>query len=107
MADLEDEDPTVRRMRLEAILLLAKSPLSLRKLAQMAHLADATEARTLVRQLNRTYDEYGRAVRVEQVAGGYRMLTRPALSPLNRGKTILYFCRPRVTLAQTGRWTIS
>ncbi len=39
-------------MRLEAVLLLAKTPLNPRKLSQLAHLADATEARTLVRQLN-------------------------------------------------------
>ena len=68
-------------MRLEAVLLLAKTPLSLRKLCQMAHLADATEARTLIRQLNTTLEEYGRAIRVEQVAGGYRLMTRSALSP--------------------------
>ena len=68
-------------MRLEAVLLLAKTPLSLRKLCQMAHLADATEARTLIRELNTTFEEYGRAIRVEQVAGGYRLMTRSALSP--------------------------
>ncbi|MDA8967740.1 SMC-Scp complex subunit ScpB [bacterium] len=68
-------------MRLEAVLLLAKTPLSLRKLCQMAHLADATEARTLIRQLNTVFEEYGRAIRVEQVAGGYRLMTRSALSP--------------------------
>nr|WP_271878184.1 SMC-Scp complex subunit ScpB [Rubripirellula sp.] len=47
----------------------------------MAHLADATEARTLIRQLNSTFEEYGRAIRVEQIAGGYRLMTRSALSP--------------------------
>jgi segregation and condensation protein B len=68
-------------MRLEAVLLVAKGPLTTRKLAQLAHLADGTEARTLVRQLNRIYDECGRAVRIEKVAGGFRMLTRPAYAP--------------------------
>ena len=77
----EATDPRLSRMRLEAVLLLAKTPLSLRKLCQMAHLADATEARTLIRQLNITFEEYGRAIRVEQVAGGYRLMTRSALSP--------------------------
>ncbi len=76
-----EEDPSIRRMRLEAVLLLAKSPLSTRKLAQMAHLADGTEARTLVRHLNKVYDEHGRSIRIEQVAGGYRMLTRAAYAP--------------------------
>ncbi len=76
-----EAEPRVRQMRLEAVLLLAKTPLNPRKLSQLAHLADATEARTLVRQLNRTYESFGRAMRVEQVAGGYRLLTRPALAP--------------------------
>lgn len=78
---VEEEDPQTRRMRAEAVLLMSKAPLSPRKLAQLAHLADATEARTLVRQLNQIYDALGRALRVEQVAGGYRLLTRPELAP--------------------------
>ena len=77
----EDDSPGLRRQRVEAVLLLSKSPLSPRKLSQLAHLADATEARTLVRELNQVYDEHHRAVRVEQVAGGYRLLTRPSLAP--------------------------
>ena len=76
----EDDSPGLRRQRVEAVLLLSKSPLSPRKLSQLAHLADATEARTLVRELNQVYDEHHRAVRVEQVAGGYRLLTRPSVS---------------------------
>jgi segregation and condensation protein B len=77
----EEEDPVLRRMRVEAVLLLAKSPLSTRKLAALAELADATEARTWVRQLNQLYDERGRAIRIEQVAGGFRLLTRSAYAP--------------------------
>ena len=79
--DEDDEDVEARRMRLEAVLLLAKSPLSTRKLAQLARLDDGTEARTMVRELNRLYDSLGRAVRVESVAGGYRLMTRPAVAP--------------------------
>ena len=40
-----------RRSRLEAVLFLAREPLSLRKLAQLANLADGTEARTLLARL--------------------------------------------------------
>ncbi len=76
-----DEDPVVRRMRLEAVLLVAKTPLTTRKLAQLALLADGTEARTLVRRLNRIYDDLGRSVRIEHVAGGFRLLTRAAYAP--------------------------
>lgn len=63
--------------RLEAIFLLAREPLTSRKLSQFANLADATEARTLIRQLNERYDRRGRAFRVVEVAGGYQLLTRP------------------------------
>ncbi len=76
-----DDDPRQRQMRVEAVLLVAKGPLSTRKLAQLAHLADGTEARTLLRRLNKLYDDLGRSVRIEQVAGGYRMLTRAAYAP--------------------------
>ena len=77
----ENETPSLRRQRAEAVLLLSKTPVSPRKLSQLAHLADATEARTLVRELNQLYDDQHRAIRIEQVAGGYQMLTRPALAP--------------------------
>jgi segregation and condensation protein B len=72
---------TARRSRLEAVLFLAGEPLSLRKLAQSANLTDATEARTLLGQLRRLYNERGSAFQVEQVAGGYQLLTRPKFAP--------------------------
>jgi segregation and condensation protein B len=66
--------------RLEAVMLLADVPLAARKLAQFAGLADGTLARTLIRQLNQYYDQAGTAFRVEEVAGGYQLLTRPKFS---------------------------
>jgi segregation and condensation protein B len=62
--------------RLEAVLLLSREPLNSRKLSQYAELADGTEARTLIRRLNEHYDEVGRAFRIEEVAGGYQLLSR-------------------------------
>lgn len=70
-----------RLRRTEAVLLLCREPLPNRKLAQLADLADATEARTLVRQLNENYDQTGRAFRAEEVAGGWMLLTRPQFAP--------------------------
>jgi len=67
--------------RLEAVLLLAREPVNSRKLAQFANLADGTLARTLVRRLNERYDAAGRAFRVEQVAGGFQLLTRRKFAP--------------------------
>jgi segregation and condensation protein B len=40
-------------------------------------LADGTEARTLIRRLNRWYDESGGAFRAEELAGGFQLLSRP------------------------------
>jgi len=74
-------DQTTELARLEAVLFLAREPLSSRKLSQYANLADGTQARTLIRRLNAQYDALGRAFRVEQVAGGYQLLTRPKLAP--------------------------
>lgn len=67
------EDPL---SRLEAVLLLAREPLNSRKLSQYAGLDDGTQARTLLRQLNEWYDQAGRAFRIEEVAGGYQLLSR-------------------------------
>jgi segregation and condensation protein B len=59
------------------MLFLSRQPLGSRKLAQLAGLADGTLARTLVRKLNQRYDSEGNAFRVEEVAGGFQLLTRP------------------------------
>ncbi|MBL8888399.1 MAG: SMC-Scp complex subunit ScpB [Planctomycetaceae bacterium] len=65
------------RQRVEAVLWIAKEPLGARKLAEFAGLEDATRVRTIVNQLNETYDRKGRAFQIRTVAGGYQMLTRP------------------------------
>jgi len=67
--------------RLEAVLLVAQEPLSSRRLAQLASLADGTKACTLVRALNQRYDREGSAFRVEEVAGGLQLLSRPQFAP--------------------------
>ena len=68
---------TERLARLETVLFLAKEPLGTRKLAELADLADGTEARTLVRKLNRLHDEEGCAFRAVEVAGGFQFVSRP------------------------------
>ena len=65
-----------RRLRLQAVLFLAREPLNTRKLSQLANLADGTEARTLVNRLNEQYDAAERAFRIEEVAGGMQLRTR-------------------------------
>jgi segregation and condensation protein B len=61
----------------EAALLAADEPLTPRKLALAAGLADGNAARRLARRLQELYDKDGTAFQVEEVAGGLQMLTRP------------------------------
>ncbi len=78
------DGPTARSAalaRLEAVLFLAREPQASRKLAQLAGLADGTKTRTLVRALNRLYDAEGSAFRVEEVAGGFQLMSRPKFAP--------------------------
>jgi segregation and condensation protein B len=65
----------------EAALLAADEPLTLRRLAAVAGLADASEARRLVERLRTLYDQDGTAFQVEELAGGFQLLTRPAYHP--------------------------
>src|SRR5205807_9731404 len=60
-----------------AVLLVSDVPLSPRRLAQLATLADATEARTQINRLNAAYEQAGTPFRVERVAAGYRLFTLP------------------------------
>jgi segregation and condensation protein B len=67
--------------RVEAALFLADEPLTPRRLAAAAGLADGTQARRLVRKLQAFYDQDGTAFQVEELAGGYQLLTRPEYHP--------------------------
>src|SRR5262249_15704451 len=52
-----------------------------RRLASVARLADAAEARRLVRRLQALYRRDGSAFQVDEAAGGYQLLTRPEFHP--------------------------
>jgi segregation and condensation protein B len=67
--------------RVEAVLFLAREPLTTRRIAKLARLDDGSRARALVRDLRRLQEAAGSAVRVEQIAGGFQLLTRAAFGP--------------------------
>src|SRR5262249_27459723 len=71
----------VRLAALEAVLLAADEPLNARKLAAVVGLQDGTEARRLVRKLQGYYDQDGTAFQLEELAGGFQLLTRPEYHP--------------------------
>ena len=68
--------PTARQI-LEALLFASDDPLALDRMAECAGLDGAAEARALLEDLRRDYEATGRAFSLEEVAGGWQLLTRP------------------------------
>ena len=90
--------------QLEAVLLLAREPLTTRKLAKLAKLADGTEARTLLKELQRRYDGRASAMQLVEVAGGVRLMTRPQLADWIRR---LHGCGDPLSLTSPALETLS
>lgn len=67
---------TPKMARLESVLFVADEPQSIKRLVQLATLADVDEAQELIDRLNLAYDASGSTFRVERVATGLRLLTR-------------------------------
>ncbi|MBC7822222.1 MAG: SMC-Scp complex subunit ScpB [Planctomycetaceae bacterium] len=67
---------TPKMARLEAVLFVADEPLPIKRLVQLATLADADEAQTLIDRLNCAFDASDSTFRIEPVATGVRLLTR-------------------------------
>jgi segregation and condensation protein B len=70
-----------RLAQVEAVLLAADEPLTARRLATVAGLKDAVEVRRCLRRLQELYEQDGTAFQVEEVAGGFQLLTRPEFHP--------------------------
>lgn len=84
IAEPSSADPLARDHRLawlEAVLLAADEPLTGRRLATLAGLADAAEVRSLIERLRELYDSDGTAFQVAEIAGGYQLLTREVYHP--------------------------
>lgn len=70
-----------RRRIVEALLLASAEPLAVQRLAAVLPEASVRSIREDVEVLNRAYDAEGRAFRIEEVAGGYQLRTRPEFAP--------------------------
>ena len=80
-SQLAPVDESEKLRQVEAVIFLSPEGISSRKVAKLVGLADATEARTLIRKLNLNYELGGRSYRIEEVAGGFAILTRPNFAP--------------------------
>jgi len=70
-----------RLAQVEAALMAADEPLTLRKLTAAAGLSDGAQTRKLVQRLRALYEQDGSAFQVEELAGGFQLLTRPEYHP--------------------------
>ena len=65
----------------EALLFASDAPLEPERIREVLDLGSVDDARALVDELRTRYDETSRALSITEVAGGYRMVTRPDLAP--------------------------
>jgi segregation and condensation protein B len=74
-----------RLASIEAALLAADEPLNARRLAAIAGIKHAAEAKRLVHKLRDFYEQDRSAFQVEELAGGFQLLTRPQYHPFLAG----------------------
>jgi segregation and condensation protein B len=65
----------------EGLLFASDTPLEAERIREVLDLPGAEDARALVATLRDRYEREGHALQVAEVAGGYRMVTRPELAP--------------------------
>lgn len=88
----------------EALLFASDAPLEAERIREVLELPSTDEARELVRELTVRYEGEARTLQILEVAGGYRMVTRPEVAPwlvrLARARTRVRLSRPALeTLA--------
>jgi segregation and condensation protein B len=65
----------------EALLFASDSPLEAARIREVVDLESEADARALVDELRGRYDAADSALTVTEVAGGFRMVTRPEIAP--------------------------
>jgi segregation and condensation protein B len=80
--EAEEEDASaaeavVDQAMLEAMLFSTHHPLTGQRLGELLNVKSQKALKRAVQELNRQYEEGGRTFRIEQVAGGYQMLSLP------------------------------
>src|SRR5687768_6241830 len=76
-ADAASSEVQVDLRVMEALLFSTHHPLTAGRLAELLELESTKPVRRAIRELNEQYITTDRSFRVEQVAGGYQMLTLP------------------------------
>ena len=66
---------------IEALLFVFSEPVALKRLSDVIQVLGINEIRQMIEQLNSEYDAAGRAFHIQEVAGGYQLVTDEQLSP--------------------------
>lgn len=88
----------------EAILFAADAPLPASKIAEIAGAGNARNLKKHIASLNEAYEQRGAAFRIEEIAGGYQMLTLPAY---NEWVSKLLRARQETKLSQAALETLA
>ena len=79
------------KQQVEALLFASEEPLSLRKLGSLLEEVDSSDIKKVIEELKSEYEASDRAWRMEEVAGGFQLLTRPqytdTISRLQKAKS--------------------
>jgi segregation and condensation protein B len=78
----DGEDLTEVKCRIEALLFSSDRPVSARRLATLSEASDGRQVRRIVKLLQAEYEEQGRAFSLEEIAGGFQLLTRAEYASL-------------------------
>jgi segregation and condensation protein B len=76
-APAEPLDPDTLDGRVEAVLMSVERAMSAAKLAEAVGAGGARAVQEAIERLNDFYEQSGRSFRIEQVAGGFQILTLP------------------------------
>jgi len=99
----ETGDARLKRI-VEALLFSSDRPISTRRLADICDAEDGRQVRSIVLELQEEYAAEGRAFRIEEIAGGFQLLTSRRYAPwLQR----LHERRQEETLSQAALETLA
>jgi segregation and condensation protein B len=99
----EDVQPTMTRV-IEAVLFASDEPLSATRLADISETGSVKTVREHIERLNKEYKANNSSFRIEQIAGGYQMLT---LNVYNSWLKKLHRVRSESKLSQAALETLA
>ncbi len=101
--EMDGDEPTVESVT-EAVLFASDEPLSAERLAGIVGAGSVKDIRKCIEALNEKYDGANSAFRIEQIAGGYQMMT---LSRYNHWLKKLLRVRTDTKLSQAALETLA